>query len=79
MQKRATLEEIFGKALKQLRQEKGITQERLAELAEVDRTYIWRLEAGKRSPSLEIIFRIASGLKIPPGVLLDKVSRLYKT
>lgn len=73
MQRRATLEELFGKALRRLREEKGLTQEKLAELADVDRTYIYRLETGKRSPSLGIIFRIAAGLKVTPGALLDRV------
>lgn len=76
MQKRASIEAIFGKVLRQVREEKGLTQEKLAELADVDRTYIYRLETGKRSPSLDIVFRISDGLKISPGVLLEKVNKL---
>jgi DNA-binding XRE family transcriptional regulator len=68
-------EAILGKVIRQVREEKGVTQEKLAELAEVDRTYIYRIEAGKRSPSIDIIFRIADALKITPGNLLDKVNR----
>lgn len=70
------IQAIFGKVLRQLREEKGLTQEKLAELAEIDRTYIYRLETGKRSPSIDVVFRLADGLKISPGNLLDKVNRL---
>lgn len=70
------VEKLFGKVLKQLREDKRITQEKLAELAEVDRTYIYRLETGKRSPSLSIVFRLADALKVTPGFLLDKVNKL---
>jgi len=76
MQKKASVEVLFGKVLKQLREEKGLTQEKLAELAEVDRTYIYRLETGKRSPSLGIIFRLADGLGVTASSLLDKVGKL---
>lgn len=69
------VEKLFGKVLKQIREEKGMTQEKLAELAEVDRTYIYRLETGKRSPSLNIIFRLADALKVQPGYLIDKVNK----
>lgn len=70
------VEKLFGKVLKQIREEKGMTQEKLAELAEVDRTYIYRLETGKRSPSLNIIFRLADALKVQPGHLIDKVNKI---
>jgi len=70
------LEVVFGKVLRQIREEKGITQEKLAELAEVDRTYIYRLESGKRSPSIDVVFRLADALKISPGNFLDRVNRL---
>lgn len=78
MQKRASIEAIFGKVLRQVREEKGLTQEKLAELAEVDRTYIYRLETGKRSPSLDIIFRISDALNISPGALLENVNKARK-
>lgn len=76
MQKKASVKAILGKVIRQIREEKGVTQESLAELAEVDRTYIYRIETGKRTPSIDIIFRIADALKVTPGHLLDKVNRL---
>lgn len=76
MQKRPSVEVIFGKVLRQLREEKGLTQEKMAELAEIDRTYIYRLENGLRSPSLDVIFRLADSMNVSPGAILDKVNKL---
>ncbi len=73
MQRGSSVEAIFGRVLRQVREEKKLTQEKLAELADVDRTYIYRLETGKRSPSLSIIIRIAKALKVSPGTLIDRL------
>jgi transcriptional regulator with XRE-family HTH domain len=70
------VEKLFGKVLRQIREDKKMTQEKLAELAEVDRTYIWRLESGRRSPSLSMIFKLADAFKMTPGNLVDKVNKL---
>ena len=75
MHKNASVKAKFGKVVREIRQERGLTQEKLAELAEVDRTYVYRIETGKRSPSIEVLFRIAEALKMTPGQLLDKVKR----
>jgi transcriptional regulator with XRE-family HTH domain len=45
----------FGRRAKELRLLKGVSQEKLAELADLDRTYIPGIEAGKRNVSLEFI------------------------
>lgn len=63
---------VFGRGLRRLREERSLTQEKLAELAEIDRTYVYRLESGKRSPSLEILLRISDAFEITPGELLTK-------
>lgn len=52
----------LGKRIRRLRVAKGLTQERLCELAEIDRSYIQRIEAGVRTPSIEIVLRIQKGL-----------------
>jgi len=50
-----------------------MTQEALAELAEIDRTYIYRLENGKRVPSLSVVIKLAHAFKQSPGQFLDKM------
>lgn len=73
MEKKAVLAVNFGKNLKEKRQEKGFTQERLAELADVDRTYIYRLENNKRFPSLAVLLQLANAFGLTPGQFLDKM------
>ncbi|MEP0868824.1 helix-turn-helix domain-containing protein [Trichocoleus desertorum AS-A10] len=54
----------FGKAIRRRRRELDITQEKLAELAELHRTYISNLERGDANPSLDMIDRLAKALDI---------------
>lgn len=54
----------FGKRLAAIRKRKGITQEKLADLVEVHRTYIGFIEQGKRNPSISNIYKISKALKV---------------
>ncbi|MEA5049645.1 MAG: helix-turn-helix transcriptional regulator [Eubacteriales bacterium] len=54
----------FGKAVRQMRQEKCISQEDFADMCGLHRTYISDVELGKRNISLENIGKIASALNI---------------
>lgn len=49
----------LGQAMRRLRHGRGITQEALADLAELDRTFISMLERGKRRATLESAEAIA--------------------
>ena len=60
----------FGKRVKELRLHKAISQEKLAELADLDRTYIPGIEAGKRNVSLEVIEKIANAFSMSISELL---------
>jgi len=62
---------LFGQKLKSLREEIKISQEKLSELADLDRTYISSVERGKRNISIRNIFKLAIALNIPPYQLLD--------
>ena len=61
----------FGERLATVRKQKGITQERLADLVDLHRTYIGFIEQGKRNPSIGNVSKIAGVL----GVTLDKLFR----
>lgn len=58
------IKQEFGKRLNQIRKEKKISQERLAELSELNRPYISAIEQGKRNVSLEVIEKLAQALEI---------------
>lgn len=54
----------FGKVLKSLRKDAGLSQEDLAERAGCDRTYPSLLERGLRTPTLDVLFKLGVGLQI---------------
>jgi len=61
----------FGQNLKKIRTEKGISQERLAFISKLHRTYISDVERGNRNISLINIEKIAKALKISPRDFLN--------
>ena len=61
----------LAKNLRQLRQEKGWSQEAFADEAGLHRTYISDLERGARNPTITVVEKLASALDVPPGQLLD--------
>jgi transcriptional regulator with XRE-family HTH domain len=54
----------IGKRILELRKHKGLSQEALANIAEVDRTYMTGVETGKRNISVEVLQRIIKALDI---------------
>lgn len=53
----------FGLSVKALRKKAGLSQEKLAQIAEIDRKSISRIENGRLSPSVDILWAIADALK----------------
>lgn len=51
----------------------GVSQEELAEMADLHRTYVSLLERGARNPSLEVISALATALGISMSTLLERV------
>lgn len=56
--------EKLGKQIAKLRKELGITQDDLAKKIDSSRVYISHVEQGRRSPSLELLEKIAKALKV---------------
>lgn len=61
----------FAAKLSQLRREKRITQDELAELIDKTTDYISLLERGERSPSFEVLLSLAESLSVPASYLLS--------
>lgn len=53
-----------GKRVKELRNKLGISQEELADIAELDRTYITSVECGKRNISIVNVEKLANALNV---------------
>lgn len=65
------ISEKFANRLVQIREQRNLSQEALALLCGLDRSYIGRLERLERKPSLETVDKIAKGLEITILELLD--------
>jgi len=61
----------FAQRLRTLRLERGLSQEALAAVAGLDRTYVSSCEAGRRNVTLRTICRLAAALQVDPGVLVS--------
>ncbi len=63
---------IFARNLRRERQARGFSQEKLADLAGLHRTYISSVECGERNISIDNIECLAKALGIEPALLLTK-------
>jgi len=73
MRKRDPILAAFGRCLRTQRDLKGLTQEQLAEKADLDRTYISDIERGARNPGIKNVVRLARALGIPTPKLVEGV------
>lgn len=64
------IREVFAKNLRLIRQSKRLSQEELAHLADIDRTYVSSLERGVYSPTLDVVERLAKALDTNAAELL---------
>lgn len=65
--------QILGNNIKKIREQKGISQEELANMADFDRTYISLIERGKRNLSLLNLCRFAKALDLKPFELIKNI------
>jgi transcriptional regulator with XRE-family HTH domain len=65
-------EQAFGAVLRELRQERGWSQEAFAELSRCSRPHVSRLESGRNSPSLSMLFQVAAALDVQPAELIAR-------
>lgn len=68
----------FGTLLKSLRTERGISQQKLAEAAGVERNYIYYLEKGSSEPTLGVLMGLASGLGLSFSELAARIEEAFR-
>jgi len=68
----------FGLAVRRLRLDKGISQEGLAAMAEIERAHMGRIERGEKTPSLRLIMQIAQALSISSADIMTETEKILK-
>jgi len=66
-------EKIFGQILQEIRQERGLSQEKLGFESGYHRTYISLLERGQKNPSLNTMLQLSIALRVPASEMLRRV------
>ena len=69
---------ILGKNINRLRMQRGLTQDDLAEQAEIDRRYVQRIEAGTANPGIDIICQIREALRASWDEMLLGLGKPFK-
>lgn len=67
------IQKIVGTNIRNIRESQKLSQEKLADLSELDRTYIFSIEKGKRNISIKVLFKIAKALKVSIHELIKNI------
>lgn len=68
----STAREVFARNLREARRRRGLSQEALAELTGLHRTYVGSVERGERNVSIDNLDRLAEAVAVPLPVLLTR-------
>jgi transcriptional regulator with XRE-family HTH domain len=71
-------ERAFGDALREIRKEKGLSQEQLALDSDLDRTYVSLIERGAQSPTIRSVIKVANVLGVKPSDIMLRMETLLK-
>jgi transcriptional regulator with XRE-family HTH domain len=75
MPKRDRILIAFGRNVARWRTDRGLSQDRLAELAELDRTYLSGIERGVRNPGIKTVLKLCRGLRLGVAELCEGLER----
>jgi transcriptional regulator with XRE-family HTH domain len=70
--------QAFGDALRELRDERGLSQEAAALTCKIDRSYYGKLERAEKVPTLTTIWKIADAFGVESSALMARAERLAK-
>lgn len=70
---------LLGKRIRRLREEKGVSQEEFAALADLDRAYYGGIERGERNVAVLNLIKIAVALEVEVGELFPSLAVLHRS
>jgi transcriptional regulator with XRE-family HTH domain len=79
MQPRSPAHAAFGQAIRELREERCISQEAFALKSGIDRSHYGGMERGERNPSLTSVIKIANALGVQPSEIHARAEQIQAT
>ena len=76
---RETISYLVGQRIQQLRKQRKMSQEELALLSDIHPAYLGRVERGEKCPTVQTLFKISQGLKVPLSQITDVEAPLEYT
>lgn len=77
MVKRTDIRKALGKTVREIRLDKNLSQEKLAELASLDRSYISEIENAEKTASILTVYKLALALDHKPSALLQEMEKYF--
>jgi transcriptional regulator with XRE-family HTH domain len=68
--------EAFGQAAREIRKERGLSQEQAALNGGIDRAYLGHIERASKTPTTTTIFKLADALGVRPSAIFARAERL---
>lgn len=65
----------FGSVLRQIRIDRGLSQQEVSFRTDIDRSFLSQLETGRQLPTLLTLFRLADAFNIKPSTILQRVEK----
>lgn len=65
------VKELIGKRIQELRKARGLSQEKIAERADISPTYLSRIECGRENPTLDMLIKLSKALEVEMWEMLD--------
>lgn len=72
------IRKALGQTVRKLRLDQNISQEKLAELGELDRSYISEIENGEKTASIITVYKLAVALDVKPSYLIEEMEKHFK-
>lgn len=72
------IDRVLGQVIKEIRLSKNLSQEKLAELGEFERSYISKVETGARAIQFRTVIRLALALEMKPSELVMEFEKHIK-
>jgi transcriptional regulator with XRE-family HTH domain len=73
----ALLVQALGIALKERRNELGLTQEDVAGEAEIDRPFVTLIESARKQPTISVLWKLATAVQLTPAEFVMRIDQRY--